>query len=92
MLASAAVWTTVITTISPVPRRLTRCQSSATGAGGDLALGDGLDLRVIYNAPPHPRATLVMLPAGPAISAFGATACCARIRGDRLGLVSWSRR
>ena len=30
----------------------------------DLPLGDGLDQRVLYDAPPHPRATLVMLPGG----------------------------
>jgi pimeloyl-ACP methyl ester carboxylesterase len=29
-----------------------------------LPLGDGLDLRALYDAPPHPRATLVMLPGG----------------------------
>jgi hypothetical protein len=29
-----------------------------------LPLGGGLDLRVLYDAPPHPRATLVMLPGG----------------------------
>jgi hypothetical protein len=29
-----------------------------------LPLGDGLDVRVLYDAPPHPRATLVMLPGG----------------------------
>jgi hypothetical protein len=30
----------------------------------DLPLGDGLDQRVLYDTPPHPRATLVMLPGG----------------------------
>ncbi len=30
----------------------------------DLPLGDGLGQRVLYDAPPHPRATLVMLPGG----------------------------
>jgi hypothetical protein len=30
----------------------------------DLPLGDGLEQRVLYDAPPHPRATLVMLPGG----------------------------
>lgn len=30
----------------------------------ELPLGDGLDQRVLYDAPPHPRATLVMLPGG----------------------------
>jgi pimeloyl-ACP methyl ester carboxylesterase len=30
----------------------------------DLPLRDGLDQRVVYDAPPHPRATLVMLPGG----------------------------
>lgn len=30
----------------------------------DLPLGDGLEVRVLYDAPHHPRATLVMLPGG----------------------------
>ncbi|GJD40805.1 alpha/beta hydrolase [Methylobacterium bullatum] len=30
----------------------------------DLLLGDGQNQRVLYDAPPHPRATLVMLPGG----------------------------
>lgn len=30
----------------------------------DLPLGDGLSQRVLYDAPPNPRATLVMLPGG----------------------------
>lgn len=30
----------------------------------DLPLGHGLTQRVLYDAPPHPRATLVMLPGG----------------------------
>jgi pimeloyl-ACP methyl ester carboxylesterase len=30
----------------------------------NLPLGDSPDLRVLYDAPPHPRATLVMLPGG----------------------------
>lgn len=30
----------------------------------DLPLGDGRNQRVLYEAPPHPRATLVMLPGG----------------------------
>ncbi|OHV15869.1 alpha/beta hydrolase [Methylorubrum extorquens] len=30
----------------------------------DLPLGDGQNQRVLYDAPPHPRATLVMLPGG----------------------------
>jgi pimeloyl-ACP methyl ester carboxylesterase len=30
----------------------------------DLPLGDGLVQRVLYDAPPHPRATLIMLPGG----------------------------
>lgn len=29
-----------------------------------LSLGDGLNQHVLYDAPPHPRATLVMLPGG----------------------------
>ncbi len=63
--AILAAVTTVIALTTPASAE----QSSWRGSGGDewvmdLPLGKGLSQRILYLAPPRPRATLIMLPGG----------------------------